>query len=84
MLPNLVRLVREKGRLLLLVKPQFELEREDVGRGGVVRDPEKRAEAVARVREAAEALGLRVCGQHESVLAGPKGNREVFLLLEAS
>jgi 23S rRNA (cytidine1920-2'-O)/16S rRNA (cytidine1409-2'-O)-methyltransferase len=53
-----------------------------VGKGGVVRDPELRARAVREVREAAEAAGLRVLGEAESVLAGPKGNREVFLWLE--
>ncbi|MBW2414999.1 MAG: TlyA family RNA methyltransferase [Deltaproteobacteria bacterium] len=80
-LPRLAGLLRPAGRLLVLVKPQFELERRDVGSGGVVRDPEKRREAAARVRAAAEALGLDVLDEAESVLAGPKGNRERFLLL---
>ena len=74
-------LVRPGGRLLVLVKPQFELERGAVGSGGVVRDPEARDRAVRQVREAAERLGLAVEGEAESVLAGPKGNRERFLLL---
>ncbi len=81
-LPQLVALTREGGRLLLLVKPQFELGRREVGAGGVVRDPEMQLEAARRVREAAEELGLRVLGEEESALAGPKGNRERFLLLE--
>ena len=81
-LAPLLALAREGGRLLTLVKPQFELERRDVGSGGVVRDPEKRLEAARRVRHAAEELGLVVRGEEESVLAGPKGNRERFLLLE--
>ena len=80
-LSRLVDLVRPSGRLLLLVKPQFELERRDVGSGGVVRDPAKRTEAVRRVGEVAERLGLRVLGEVESALPGPKGNRERFLLL---
>jgi 23S rRNA (cytidine1920-2'-O)/16S rRNA (cytidine1409-2'-O)-methyltransferase len=80
-LARLADLAAPGGRLLLLVKPQFELEREDVGAGGVVRDPEKRREAVERVRAAGEALGLAPQGEAESVLPGPKGNREVFLLL---
>jgi 23S rRNA (cytidine1920-2'-O)/16S rRNA (cytidine1409-2'-O)-methyltransferase len=78
-LPRLVALVRPGGRLLVLVKPQFELERKAAPKG-VVRDPEQRARAVREVREAAEALGLETLGESESVLAGPKGNREVFLL----
>jgi 23S rRNA (cytidine1920-2'-O)/16S rRNA (cytidine1409-2'-O)-methyltransferase len=80
-LPRLADLAVPGGRLLLLVKPQFELERGDVGAGGVVRDPDKRREAVERVRAAAAGLGLSCPGQAESVLSGPKGNREVFLLL---
>ena len=81
-LPQLTALTRPGGRLLLLVKPQFELGRGEVGSGGVVRDPERQREAAARVRQAAEKLGLRVRGEEESVLSGPKGNRERFLLLE--
>lgn len=81
-LPRIAALARPGGRLLVLVKPQFELERGDVGAGGVVRDPALRREAARRVRAAAAALGLRVAGEAESVLAGPKGNRERFLLLE--
>ena len=81
-LPQLVALVREGGRLLLLVKPQFELGRGEVGAGGVVRDPEMQLEAARRVRGAAQQLGLRPLGEEESALAGPKGNRERFLLLE--
>jgi len=80
-LPRLFALLRPGGRLLCLVKPQFELERKAAPKG-VVRDPELRARAVRDVRAAAEALGLRALGEAESVLAGPKGNREVFLLLE--
>ena len=52
-----------------------------MGKGGVVREPAVRAAAVARVREAAQGLGLTVRGEAESVLPGPKGNREVFLWL---
>jgi 23S rRNA (cytidine1920-2'-O)/16S rRNA (cytidine1409-2'-O)-methyltransferase len=67
--------------VLVLVKPQFELGPERVGKGGVVRDDALRAEAVARVRDAAAALGYEPAGQADSRLAGPRGNREVFLLL---
>jgi 23S rRNA (cytidine1920-2'-O)/16S rRNA (cytidine1409-2'-O)-methyltransferase len=80
-LPRLHALVRPGGRLLVLVKPQFELERRSAPKG-VVRDPELRARAVREVREAAEQLGLGVLGEAESALPGPKGNREVFLLLQ--
>ena len=80
-LPSLARLAKAGGRLLLLVKPQFELERDEVERGGVVRDERKRRQAVERVRRAAVKLGLEPLGEAESALPGPKGNREIFLLL---
>ena len=68
------------GDIVALVKPQFELTPRQVPRG-VVRDPEARAEAVRRVRDHAQALGLEVAGESESLLAGPAGNRETFLHL---
>ena len=80
LLPVLVRLA-PAAEWLVLVKPQFEVGRGRVGKGGVVRDDALRAQAVREVREAAEALGLEVLGEAESRLAGPKGNREVFLHL---
>ena len=70
--------------MVALVKPQFEAGRGQVGKGGVVRDPAVRAAAVARVRDDAQALGLSVRGQSDSVLPGPKGNREAFLWLVRS
>lgn len=81
-LAALRELVRPGGTLLVLVKPQFELERHQVGKGGVVREAELREQAVRRVADAAEALGLVERGERESVLPGPKGNRERFLWLE--
>ena len=72
-----------RAELLVLVKPQFEVGREQVGKGGVVRDDGLRAAAVDRVREAARAAGYEALGEAESRLAGPKGNREVFLRLAA-
>jgi len=66
---------------LLLVKPQFEVGREQVGKGGVVRDDALRTAAVDSVRAAAEALGWREIARADSRVAGPKGNREIFLHL---
>ena len=83
-LPVVVGALRPGATIVALVKPQFEVGRERVGKGGVVRDAAARADAVARVRRAAEALGLVVRGEAESVLPGPKGNREVFLRLNRS
>jgi 23S rRNA (cytidine1920-2'-O)/16S rRNA (cytidine1409-2'-O)-methyltransferase len=81
LLPRLAELA-PRADWLLLVKPQFEVGRAQVGKGGVVRDPALRAQAVASVRRAAEVLGWRAAGESESRLAGPKGNREVFLWLQ--
>ena len=69
------------ARVLVLVKPQFEVGRERVGKGGVVRDEADRRAAVAAVAAAGRALGYRVAGEAASPLAGPRGNREVFLHL---
>ena len=76
-------LCRPGGFVLALVKPQFEVGKGEVGKGGVVRDPGQRQEAVASVIAAAEALGYGVRGQVESPIAGPKGNIETFVCLEA-
>lgn len=81
-LPTLVALVRPGGRLLVLVKPQFELPAHEVPEGGVVRDDAARWQAVKSVQETARDLGLKLLATAESELSGPMGNREVFLLLE--
>jgi 23S rRNA (cytidine1920-2'-O)/16S rRNA (cytidine1409-2'-O)-methyltransferase len=67
--------------VLGLVKPQFELGRGRVGKGGVVRDAEDRREALLAVGESALELGAAVRGYHSSGLPGPKGNRETFVWL---
>jgi len=66
------------GEILAMVKPQFELGRERVGRG-VVRDVADRREAIVKVARAAQELGLPVRGFASSGLPGPKGNRETFV-----
>ncbi|RJK93112.1 TlyA family RNA methyltransferase [Vallicoccus soli] len=67
--------------LALMVKPQFEVGRERLGQGGVVRDPQLRADAVRDVGAAAAALGLGAAGVVASPLPGPSGNVEYFLWL---
>ncbi len=64
-----------------MVKPQFEAGRDKVGKGGVVRDPAARAEAVEKIVAHAAGLGLACTGRAESRLPGPKGNRETFVRL---
>ena len=83
-LPAVATVLAPDASVLSLVKPQFEAGRGQVGKGGVVRDAAARSGAVGRVREAAERLGFSVRGEAESVLPGPKGNREVFLWLSRS
>jgi 23S rRNA (cytidine1920-2'-O)/16S rRNA (cytidine1409-2'-O)-methyltransferase len=81
-LPALLRSSREDADLVPMVKPQFEVGRERLGAGGVVRDPALRAAAVAEVAEAAYAEhGLGVRGVTASPLPGPAGNVEYFLWL---
>jgi 23S rRNA (cytidine1920-2'-O)/16S rRNA (cytidine1409-2'-O)-methyltransferase len=64
---------------LILVKPQFELGREEVGLGGIVSDPASHEKAISIVRHAAESAGLQCLGMQPSQLAGAEGNREYFL-----
>ena len=78
-LPAVAACLAPGGELLALVKPQFELGRERVGKGGVVRDPADRREAVLGAARAAEDMGLTVRGIASSGLPGPKGNLETFV-----
>jgi len=78
-LPRLVSLAAPAADFLILIKPQFELERASVGKGGIVRDPKLHERAVERVRNAAESMGLRVHGVKPSRLPGAEGNQEFFL-----
>jgi 23S rRNA (cytidine1920-2'-O)/16S rRNA (cytidine1409-2'-O)-methyltransferase len=79
-LPALVACAAPEADFLLMVKPQFEVGRDNVG-GGVVRDPQVRASAVAAVAAAAGQAGLGVLGVTASPLPGPSGNVEYFLWL---
>jgi len=80
-LPAVLGCLGESYDVLALVKPQFEVGRGRVGKGGVVRDPAERRAALVGVGRAAIALGASVIGYHSSGLPGPKGNRETFLWL---
>ncbi len=80
-LPALAGCVIAHGDLVLLVKPQFEVGRGEVGKGGVVRDPDAHAGAIRGVAEVAASLGLGVRGLVRSSLPGPAGNLEYVLWL---
>ncbi len=78
-LPNAFQLVTPSGMVLALIKPQFELERSDVGRGGIVRDASLHEKAQGKVVSFVEASGHEVIGLAPSVVAGADGNREFFI-----
>ena len=80
-LPSLVAVAEAGADFLLMVKPQFEVGRADVGKGGVVRDPALWATAVQNVVDRAADLGLGLAGAAASPLPGPAGNREFFVWL---
>jgi 23S rRNA (cytidine1920-2'-O)/16S rRNA (cytidine1409-2'-O)-methyltransferase len=80
-LPAVLACAAERFDALAMVKPQFEVGRERIGKGGVVRDPELRREAIASVASAARGLGASVLGFASSGLSGPAGNRETFVHL---
>jgi 23S rRNA (cytidine1920-2'-O)/16S rRNA (cytidine1409-2'-O)-methyltransferase len=81
-MPAIVPLLEMGGRLITLIKPQFEVGRDEVGRGGIVHDPLKHARVVEEVNRAARELGLRTCGTRESPLRGADGNLEFLALYE--
>lgn len=83
-LPAVLGCMAETYDVLAMVKPQFEVGRARVGKGGVVRDPSDRRDALVQVGRAALGLGASVLGYYSSGLAGPKGNKETFVWLAES
>jgi 23S rRNA (cytidine1920-2'-O)/16S rRNA (cytidine1409-2'-O)-methyltransferase len=78
-IPKVLEFVKRGGKLLALIKPQFEVGRGQVGKGGVVRDPELHKQVVRDIERFCESQGMEVRGVKESSLLGPKGNREFFV-----
>ena len=78
-LPAVVRLLKADGHLLMLVKPQFELQPGQIGKGGIVRDPVHFEFVEQRLKETCTAVGLDVLGWLESAITGGDGNREFFI-----
>lgn len=83
-LPALISVTQPEGDLVLMVKPQFEVGKERLGKGGVVRDPELRADAVRGVAAKATELRWGIAGVAASPLPGPSGNVEYFLWIRRS
>jgi 23S rRNA (cytidine1920-2'-O)/16S rRNA (cytidine1409-2'-O)-methyltransferase len=81
LLPAAHALLSDGGDVLAMVKPQFQVGRDQLGKGGVVRDPVLRVAAIDAVAGAAVALGFDVRGRADAPIKGPKGNHEAFLWL---
>jgi 23S rRNA (cytidine1920-2'-O)/16S rRNA (cytidine1409-2'-O)-methyltransferase len=79
-LPAVIPLLNERGRIVTLIKPQFEVGKGEVGKGGIVSDPEKHRRVIEEVNSAAEDLDLKVNGMIESPVRGADGNREFLAL----
>jgi 23S rRNA (cytidine1920-2'-O)/16S rRNA (cytidine1409-2'-O)-methyltransferase len=78
-LPALLPLLKKGGSLLMLVKPQFELQPSDIGKGGLVKDEASYVQVEARLREACAGLKLEVLGYWPSAIAGGDGNKEFWI-----
>lgn len=83
-IPKVLALIVPEGEIVALIKPQFEVGKGKVGKGGVVRDPALHAAVVAGLREQAVGWNVEVKGVIESPLLGPKGNKEFLLYLQKS
>ncbi|HXG85896.1 MAG TPA: TlyA family RNA methyltransferase [Pyrinomonadaceae bacterium] len=80
--PALLPLLKEDGKIITLVKPQFEVEKGEVGAGGIVREREKHERVVAQVNNSARQIGLIALNTIESPILGADGNKEFLVLYE--
>jgi 23S rRNA (cytidine1920-2'-O)/16S rRNA (cytidine1409-2'-O)-methyltransferase len=80
-LPRAFELITQDGMILALIKPQFELGREDVGRGGIVREPALREKAQQKIVKFVEEANYRVVGLVPSTITGTDGNQEFFICI---
>lgn len=83
-IPTVLKFLKEEGEILALVKPQFEVGKGEVGKGGIVREEEKRLQAVKSVQENLERHSLQTIGVFQSPIRGQKGNIEYFLYMKGS
>lgn len=75
-LPAIIPLLKPTGKLIVLIKPQFEVGRGEVGKGGIVRESDKHQRVINDINEFAESLLLQLCGLIESPITGAEGNKE--------
>jgi len=80
--PAIRAFLKEEAEMILLVKPQFEIGKGEVGKGGIVKEEEKRLKAVHGVKANLEHIGLKTIGLFESPILGQKGNIEYFLYMK--
>jgi 23S rRNA (cytidine1920-2'-O)/16S rRNA (cytidine1409-2'-O)-methyltransferase len=83
-LPSVAPITKPGADVLILIKPQFELEKRQVGKGGIVRNAALQEKAVADVTAAASALGFEIQGMRPSRITGTEGNQEFFLHVRRS
>ncbi|HMO79209.1 MAG TPA: TlyA family RNA methyltransferase [Pyrinomonadaceae bacterium] len=81
-LPVVPGLLNERGRIIVLIKPQFEVGRGEVGKGGIVRDAEKHKRVVEEINACAASIGLKPAGVIDSPILGAEGNKEFLALYE--
>jgi 23S rRNA (cytidine1920-2'-O)/16S rRNA (cytidine1409-2'-O)-methyltransferase len=81
-LPQVRKLLRPCHEIIALIKPQFEVGKGKVGKGGVVRSAAEHERVIEEIRSAAAELGYKICGTVESPLLGPKGNKEFLIYLD--
>jgi 23S rRNA (cytidine1920-2'-O)/16S rRNA (cytidine1409-2'-O)-methyltransferase len=79
LIPAIAHVLTPSGLLLLLVKPQFELQPQDIGKGGLVKDPAKYHDVEKRLRDCFAIVGVEVLQWLPSPIAGGDGNREFFM-----
>ena len=83
-IPKVLEFLKDGGRIIALIKPQFEVAKGEVGKGGIVKNSEKHREVVLKISEFADTLDLSVKGTIESPILGQKGNREFLIYLVKS
>src|SRR5208337_2205540 len=79
--PRVLEFIIPGGEVIALIKPQFEVGKGEVDKGGVIKDPSKRERAVSRVKEALQSLGPRIIGVMQSPITGQKGNIEYLIYM---
>lgn len=80
--PAIILLLKEHGKIITLIKPQFEVEKGAVGKGGIVRETEQHEKVLIKVNQAAERIGLKILNIIESPILGAEGNKEFLVLYE--